>query len=108
MRESLILWLLSLFLSRLSYVDAFIHQGVVSRKWVSGGHFNQRASLFDNQEDPEDGELLRNIAETYLMNKYRDCRGSKRGLELPVHMRTGRDQRDAGSASPSCDKGGIG
>ena len=59
--------------------DAFVHQGVVSRKWVSGGHFNQRASLFDNQEDPEDGELLRNIAETYSMNKHRDCREDQSG-----------------------------
>lgn len=31
-------------------------------------------SLFDGEEDPEDGEAFRNIAQTYLMNKYRDCR----------------------------------
>jgi hypothetical protein len=31
-------------------------------------------SLFDDEEDPEDGEQFRKMAQTYLMNKYRDCR----------------------------------
>ena len=81
------------------FVNAFVHHRGLVRglgKWGLQLHHRDfkdlKATLFDNEEDPEDGELLRNIAETYLMNKYRDCKEDPTSGDLNCRFICGQEE----------------
>ena len=40
-----------------------------------------RASIFDDEEDPEEAESFKEITTAYLLNKYRDCKVEADGTE---------------------------